>query len=83
MEALDAHNRYRDIHDSPTMKLNPKLCQEAQAYAEELAKSGKFEHSKGLKDGENLAMKCLGPAEEEPNGVFSTTLWCVFCVLVL
>ena len=57
------------------MKLNEKMCKEAQAFAEKMAKTGKFEHSKGTKDGENLAMKCLGPAEKDPNGLFATRLW--------
>lgn len=31
---LDAHNEYRLRHDSPKMKLNQKMCQEAQNWAE-------------------------------------------------
>ena len=75
LEALSAHNRYRDIHDAPAMKLNMQLSMQAQAYAEYLAKTGKFEHSQDSTDGENLAMKCFGGTEKEPNGVFATTLW--------
>lgn len=34
LSCLDAHNQYRQRHDSPTMKLNHKMCDEAQAWAE-------------------------------------------------
>ena len=75
VQALDTHNRFRDIHNADSMKMNQDMCTEAQTYAEYLAKTGKFEHSKGGEDGENLAMKCLGPAEKEPSGSFASTLW--------
>ena len=72
---MHTHNHFRGIHDAEALKLNKEMCKEAQDYAETIAKKGVLEHSQGGKDGENLAMKCLGPGEKEPTGTFATDLW--------
>ena len=75
LEALDAHNKYRAVHHSQPLIIDDKLAADAQNYAENIAKRGVLEHEFKIDDGENLAMKCLGPQEAEPSGVFFTTLW--------
>ncbi|XP_065676309.1 uncharacterized protein LOC100206500 isoform X3 [Hydra vulgaris] len=74
-EMLDAHNKYRAIHHAQPLAIDDKLAADAQSYAEIIAKRGTLQHELNINDGENLAMKCLGPQEVEPNGVFFTTLW--------
>ena len=57
--ALLLHNKFRKIHGTPSMKLNSKMSEEAQAYAQVLLKKGRrnLRHSDS-KDGENLAFDC-------------------------
>ena len=43
--ALDAHNNYRAKHHVGKLVLNQELCNIAQKYAEELARTGNFAHS--------------------------------------
>ena len=43
--ALDAHNNYRAKHHVVKLVLNQELCDIAQKYAEELARTGNFAHS--------------------------------------
>ena len=57
-EALQAHNKHRQCHMTPGLKWNATLEQGAQIWADTLAKSGKFQHSKQAlsgKFGENIA----------------------------
>ena len=74
-QVLDAHNRFRQIHQSSSLSLDPDLTVKSQQYAEILAKRGLLEHARNISDGESLAMKCLGPQEKDPTGAFFTTLW--------
>merc|ERR1712227_424199 len=60
-KALNHHNAHRAKHvDTPPMKLDDKLCEDAQTYAEKMAATGVFEHPqeelRRLKQGENLFM---------------------------
>ena len=55
MEALKLHNTLRARHGVPALVLDDDINRKAQAYADYLAKSGRFQHSSdrnGL--GENL-----------------------------
>jgi uncharacterized protein YkwD len=54
-ETVQAHNKLRALHCAPALRLDDKLSQTAQAYAEYLATQNKFEHSKNGY-GENLYM---------------------------
>ena len=74
---VEAHNIFRKIHEAPDMKNNEKMAQEAEAYAKELAKDFKFEHSKS-KDGENLAMSCNSKKGSELSAADATKMWYVF-----
>ena len=74
---VEAHNIFRKIHEAPDMKNNEKMAQEAEAYAKELAKDFKFEHSKS-KDGENLAMSCSSKKGNELSAADATKMWYVF-----
>lgn len=60
-DAVHAHNKHRKVHDAPALKHNKQLSKIAQQWANNLASSGKFEHSnnelKGEKLGENIANK--------------------------
>ncbi len=54
LDALHAHNKIRaEVFDGHQLVWSDELADSAQAYANELAKSGKFEHS-GWGYGENL-----------------------------
>ena len=67
---LAAHNKFREIHETPAMTLNAKMCDEAEAYAKTLAKLGKLQHASSEErrgDGENLAYSC----SSEPGAVMT------------
>lgn len=53
-EALAVHNDYRSNHNAPPLKLNSKLNDIAQKYAEQLAKKDTMVHSKNKMDGQDL-----------------------------
>ena len=53
-EALSVHNDYRSNHNAPPLKLNSKLNDIAQKYAEQLAKKDTMVHSKNKMDGQDL-----------------------------
>merc|ERR1711937_984871 len=71
-KALNHHNAHRAKHvDTPPMKLDDKLCEDAQKYAEKMAQTGVFDHPKEelkrLKQGENLFMSwSSGNSENDP-----------------
>jgi len=60
-QALQAHNQLRAKHGAPPVKLNKKLNEYAQNYANEIIRTGKVEHSNCMMDGtlvgENIATK--------------------------
>ena len=62
LDALKEHNKFRATHGAPPMTLNETMCDEATAYAQELAKrkSGLKHSPKEEREGqgENLSMGC-------------------------
>ena len=54
---LRKHNEFRQVHEAPAMTLDNQMCEEAKAYAEQLAQMGTLTHSSSG-DGENLSMGC-------------------------
>ena len=63
-KVLDAHNKYRKIHNAPPMRINTEMSAEAKEWAEHLASTGTFQHSKikdRNSDGENLLFACGMP----------------------
>ena len=60
-KVLDAHNKYREIHNAPAMKINTEMSAEAAEWAEHLASTGTPEHpdrDDRNSDGENLYYSC-------------------------
>ena len=55
---LAKHNEFREIHQVPLMTLDQQLCDDAQAWAEEIARLGTVQHSHREDQGENLSMGC-------------------------
>lgn len=58
---LTRHNTFRAIHKAPPMKLDRKMCDDAKAYAEKIARMGHLKHSsRDERDGqgENLSKGC-------------------------
>ena len=74
-KGVEAHNIFRKIHKAPDMKNNEEMATQAEEYAKVLAASGKFEHSKGGKDGENLAMSCSSEKGKEMTAADATKAW--------
>ena len=72
---MQSHNKYRNLHHVPPLKLNKEICEIAQSYAENLANRNIFVHSdnkyKGDSLGENLYM-CKG---KEATGEYATKCW--------
>lgn len=52
-EALEAHNRYRSLHQAPPLKWSRSLEKDAEKWAKELGKDGRLRHE-DTDDGENL-----------------------------
>ena len=55
-EILYAHNAYRALHCAPSLVLDETLNQEAQAYAETMARSHIYAHNDESPHGQNLLM---------------------------
>ena len=74
--ALMLHNIFRKIHGTPEMKLNAKMNEEAQAYADVLLarQTTDIEHSSQRRDGENLAYDCF---DKNADAVTATKAWFV------
>lgn len=71
---LDAHNKFRKIHGTSEIKLNRKMCKEAEDYAKILAKNGGLQHA-NVKDGENLAYACSSAPGKGLSGAEATKNW--------
>lgn len=77
LEALEAHNKYREIHHSPPLILNKELCNIASNYAQKLLQNNNgtivysFGKYKGNDMGENIFM-CQGT---EATGEMATNDW--------
>ncbi|XP_074612935.1 uncharacterized protein LOC141871312 [Acropora palmata] len=57
-QALDAHNKYRTKHKVPPLKWSKEIANEAQAWAEKLAKTRSLQHASASERkgyGENIA----------------------------
>ena len=60
-ESLEAHNKYRGIHNVAPMKLNQDMNAKAAKWAKYMASLGTLKHSKSSerdKDGENIYYGC-------------------------
>ncbi|KAI8518667.1 positive regulation of epithelial to mesenchymal transition [Branchiostoma belcheri] len=55
-DCLAVHNELRAKHGAPALKLNDKLTEHAQKWAEHLASLGQLQHSHGSGYGENIAV---------------------------
>lgn len=59
-QLLEAHNRYRDLHQAPPLIYDRELGRSAQRWADTIAKKDRLEHDPKCQDdriGENVAMK--------------------------
>jgi hypothetical protein len=77
--ALESHNKYRLLHGVPALKHNSELSQLALDWAQNLAKSNKFEHSKNKFNdsilGENLYLSWGSQKPEIIDGGEATKDW--------
>lgn len=71
---LNAHNKFRKIHETKPLKLNLKMCKEAEDYAKVLARKGGLQHA-NVKDGENLAYACSSASGKGLSGAEATKNW--------
>ena len=58
---LAKHNEFREIHQVPLMTLDQQLCDDAQAWAEEISRLETVQHSPRNQrqgQGETLSMGC-------------------------
>ena len=78
---LLAHNKFRKIHGTSSIKLNTKMCSEAEEYAKVLARKGSLQHAR-VKDGENLAYGCTSGPGKGLSGSEATKNWYLFYVLI-
>lgn len=63
---LNLHNDYRRVHNAPIMSLNSQLNDDAQRYAEKLARESVFEHDKNNRNqGENLGLQCASGSDAD------------------
>ena len=73
--ALDAHNNYRAKHHVGKLVLNQELCDIAQKYAEELARTGNFAHSHNNFYGDNMGENLFACYGMKINGKMMTDDW--------
>eukprot|EP00111_Clytia_hemisphaerica_P009273 TCONS_00027232-protein len=63
-QVLDAHNSCRQKHGTPPLQWSDVLAQQAQSWADKIAKKGKFEHSPSkLRKGQGENIACAGGKE--------------------
>ena len=74
-DMLDAHNRYRAIHGSPPLRRNAAAEQSAQAYAEKLLRTRRFEHGDFNGYGQNLGYQRKFDSPVTLNGYEATSWW--------
>ena len=56
---LDAHNKYRRVHNAPAMTINTNMSAKAAAWAKHLLSLGTLQHHPHMHgDGENLFYDC-------------------------
>ena len=56
---LNLHNQYRRIHNAPAMRLTSELNNNAQRYADKLARESLLEHDPNKNgEGENVGLQC-------------------------
>ncbi|XP_071801937.1 uncharacterized protein [Asterias amurensis] len=73
-DALLAHDKLRENHGAPPLKLNKDLTAHAQQWADHLAATNTMVHSKQQEYGENIAMK-YSSAGTEFSGQEATDDW--------
>ena len=73
--ALDAHNNYRAKHHVGKLVLNQELCDIAQEYAEELARTGNFAHSGNSFHGDNMGENLFACYGMKITGKMMTDDW--------
>ena len=73
--ALEAHNNYRAKHHVGKLVLNKELCDIAQSYAEELARTGNFAHSNGSFHGDNMGENLFACYGMKISGKMMTDDW--------
>ena len=71
---LDKHNEYRQQHGVQSLTLSDSISQTAQAWAEHLNDTGKFQHSRGTGFGENLFFS-LSDLPKDPSAVEIVGAW--------
>ncbi len=78
-DVLQSHNYYRARHSAPSLTISQRLNQIAQKYAEYLAATSKFEHSRNkLGDeslGENLYMQWISHGKVPVSGRKAAKAW--------
>ena len=66
-DCIASHNRYRKAHGANPLEKKRDLTRHAQNWANQLAASGQFRHSRDSNYGENIAMT----SQSNPTGKFS------------
>ncbi|XP_055380291.1 Golgi-associated plant pathogenesis-related protein 1-like [Condylostylus longicornis] len=69
-EFLDEHNRLRDIHDCPPLRINNKLSELAQEWAQHLARKNILQYQKNVKYGQNVLV--LTDTKINPKSIVQT-----------
>ena len=64
--AVSKHNTYRATHNSPNITIDNSLNTSAQAWAENIASSGNFEHSNTPNVGENIYASYSSESSVDP-----------------
>ena len=72
---MDAHNKYRAKHHAGKLVLNQELCDIAQKYAQELARTGNFAHSNGSFHGDNMGENLFACYGMKITGKMMTDDW--------
>ena len=73
--ALEAHNRYRQRHHVGKLVLSKDLCNIAQRYAENMARTGNFSHSNGKYNGKNMGENLFACYGMKISGKMMTDDW--------
>ncbi|XP_037564410.1 Golgi-associated plant pathogenesis-related protein 1-like [Dermacentor silvarum] len=69
------HNYYRRLHGVPDLKDSEELSNYAQAWAEQLAKTGQFRHRSRSPYGENIYMSYSSDPNVKVNGSVPVDSW--------